>query len=65
VGTCRISLKDGRWVGITGIEQADLAWLTRRRSTPGSRMVKELNDLLREHDGNSNDVPYPGGPNLI
>lgn len=51
VGACQIGLKDGRWVGITGIERTNLAWLKNRQDTPERRMIAELNELLREHDG--------------
>jgi Bacterial PH domain len=46
VGACLIGLKDGRWVSIIGIEQTNLAWLTRRQDTPERRMIVELNELL-------------------
>lgn len=60
VGACLIGLNDGRWVGMIGIEQTNLAWLTKRRDTPERRMIAELNELLREHGGNSDQSPAPG-----
>jgi Bacterial PH domain len=60
VGACLIGLKDGRWVGIIGIEQTNWAWLTKRRDTPERRMIGELNELLREHGGNSEQSLAPG-----
>ncbi len=65
VGACLIRLKDGRWVSIIGIEQTNLAWLTNRQDTPERRMISELNELLREHAGNSAASRAPGdAPNL-
>ena len=60
VGACQIGLKDGRWVSIIGIEQTNLAWLTKRRDTPEGRMIAELNECLREHGGNSDSGPPAG-----
>jgi hypothetical protein len=60
VGACLIGLKDGRWVALVGIEQTNLAALTKRRDTPESRMIAELNELLREHGGSSDQSPAPG-----
>jgi hypothetical protein len=60
VGACLIGLKDGRWVALVGIEQTNLAALTKRRDTPESRMIAELNELLWEHGGNSDQSPVPG-----
>ena len=53
VGACLIGLNDGRWVSIIGIEQTNWAWLTNRQDTPERSMIAELNELLREHDGNA------------
>jgi hypothetical protein len=60
VGACLIGLKDGRWVGIIGIEQTNWAWLTKRRDTPERHMIEELNELLRERGGNGDQSPAPG-----
>jgi hypothetical protein len=60
VGACLIGLKDGRWVALIGIEQTNLAWLTKRRDTPERHMIAELNELLREHAGTVTRVPPPG-----
>jgi hypothetical protein len=60
VGACLIGLNDGTWVALIGIEQTNLAWLTKRRDTPERRMIAELNQLLREHGGNSDQNPVPG-----
>jgi hypothetical protein len=60
VGACLIGLKDGRSVGIIGIEQTNWAWLTKRRDTSERHMIAELNELLREHGGNSDQSPAPG-----
>lgn len=60
VGACLIGLNDGRRVGMIGIEQANLAWLTKRRDTPKRRMIAELNTLLRERGGNADESPDPG-----
>jgi hypothetical protein len=49
VGACQISLQDGTWVSITGLEQTNLEWLTNRRRTPTRRTIDELNELLRDH----------------
>jgi hypothetical protein len=65
VGACLIGLKDGRWVSIIGIEQTNLAWLTKRRDTPERRMIAGLNELLREHGGNSDPDPARGNPHGI
>jgi Bacterial PH domain len=59
VGACLIGLKDGRWVGIIGIEQTNWAWLTKRQHTPEKGMIAELNGLLREHDGNGDSDSAP------
>jgi hypothetical protein len=53
VGACLIGLKNGSWVALIGIEQTNLAALTKRRDTPERRMIAELKELLREHGGNS------------
>lgn len=53
VGASLVGLKDGRWVGITGIEQTNWAFMTKRQNTPERRMIAELNELLREHGGPS------------
>jgi len=60
VGACLIGLKDGRWVGIIGIEQTNWAWLTKRRDTSERHMIEELNELLRERGGNGDQSPAPG-----
>ncbi len=60
VGACLVGLKDGRWVGIIGIEQANWAWLTKRRDTPERHMIEELNELLRERSGNGDQSPGLG-----
>jgi hypothetical protein len=39
-GPSQIALKGGRWVGITGIEQTNWAWLTNRHDTPERSMSK-------------------------
>jgi len=39
-GPSQIALKSGRWVGITGIEQTNWAWLTNRHDTPERSMSK-------------------------
>lgn len=44
-----VTLKNGGWVSIIGIEQTNLAWLTKRRNTKATRMIEDLNELLREH----------------
>jgi hypothetical protein len=51
VGACLLGLKDGRWVAISGLQQTNLDGLNGREDTPERRMIKELNDLLREHTG--------------
>lgn len=56
VGACLIGLKDGKWVSLTGIEQTNIAWLTKRQNTPERGMIDELNGLLRDHGGDQ-----PGG----
>lgn len=61
VGACLIGLKDGRWVGIIGIEQTNWAWLTNRHDTPERHMIDDVNQLLREHDGNSGSDPSGTG----
>ena len=60
VGACLIGLKDGSWVALIGIEQTNWAWLTKRQDTPERHMIAELNELLREHGGNSDQNPAPG-----
>jgi hypothetical protein len=60
VGACLIGLNDGRWVALIGIEQTNLAWLTKRHDTSERHMIAELNQLLREHGGNSDQNPVPG-----
>lgn len=50
-GPCQIALQDGKWISITGIQQTNLQWMTRRQDTPASRMIADLNDVLREHAG--------------
>lgn len=51
VGACLISLTDGKWISITGIEQTNLAWMTNRMDTPERRMIAELNECLRKQRG--------------
>jgi Bacterial PH domain len=46
VGACLIGLNNGRWIALIGIEQTNLAWLTRRRDTPERHMIAELNETL-------------------
>lgn len=49
VGPSQISLKNGKWVSIVGIEQTNIAGLTNRQNTRERRMIDELNELLRTH----------------
>lgn len=56
-GASVVGLKDGRWIGLTGIEQTNLAWLRKITDTPERRMIDELNEILREHAGEGAGSP--------
>jgi hypothetical protein len=57
VGACLVSLNDGRWVSITGIQQTNLAGMIDRQDTPERRMINQLNALLLEHGSRAVQTP--------
>lgn len=48
IGPCLISLKDGGYVSIVGIQQTNLAGMMDRQDTSERRMIEQLNTLLRD-----------------
>ena len=47
-GPCRMKLRNGRTLGITGIQQKNISGRLGTHNTPERRMIDELNALLQQ-----------------